>query len=260
MSSNFSASIPAANMQAANDFLAGTDGDPLNLNNFGPDNFSVPAYAGPSPSVALLHSWGDPAFEAAVASIPGVTITQGTDPVAMTTAAATAKGATWGTDAPLLTGTVSPGLYRDADNVLWWVIQSYNTATYPNPAIIPALIRQAKVPGEKLPWVQPIDQYDAYKLVNPFTGEGDLCTHNGKDWQVNQADGSGNNVWEPGVYGWLDKSPVVIPVGYPAWVQPTGAHDAYKLNAKVSHKGFNWNNTGSNANVWEPGVYGWVKI
>lgn len=83
---------------------------------------------------------------------------------------------------------------------------------------------------------------------------------NGFTWKVTQADGSGNNVWEPGVYGWLDKSPVVPPVGYPAWVQPTGAHDAYKLNAKVAHKGLNWNNTGSDANVWEPGVYGWVKI
>ena len=106
MSSNFSASIPAANMQAANAFLAGTDGDPLNTNNFGPSNFSVPAYAGPTASVALLHSWGSDEFEAAVASIPGVTITQGTDPIAMTTAAATAKGSTWGTDAQLLTGTV----------------------------------------------------------------------------------------------------------------------------------------------------------
>ncbi len=89
--SNFSASIPVANLQAANAFLEGTDGDPLNLNNFGPDNFSVPAYAGPTATVALLHSWGDPAFEAAVASIPNVTITQGTDPVAMTKEAATAK-------------------------------------------------------------------------------------------------------------------------------------------------------------------------
>lgn len=35
--SNFSTSIPVANLQAANAFLAGTDGDPLNLNNFGPD-------------------------------------------------------------------------------------------------------------------------------------------------------------------------------------------------------------------------------
>lgn len=202
MTSNFSASIPAAQMQAANAFLEGTDGDPLNTNRYGPSNFSVAAYAGPSPSVALLHAWGDPEFEAAVASIPNVTITQGTDPVAMTTAAATAKSAKWGSDAKPLTGTVTPGLYVDASNVLWWVIQSYNTATYPNPAIIPALIRQAKVPGKKLPWVQPLDQYDAYKLVNPFTGEGDRCTHEGFTWKVTQADGAGNNVYAPGVYGW----------------------------------------------------------
>ena len=192
--SNFSASILAANMDAAN--------DTLELAGHGPGNFSVPAYAGPTATVALLHAWGDPVFEAAVTAIPGVTITQGTDPADMTTAAATAKGVTWGQDALPLTGTVTPGLYKDAAGVLWWVIQSYNTATYPDPLVIPALIRMAKIPGESLPWVQPLDQFDAYKLVNPFTGEGDLCTHNGSDWQVSQADGSGNNVWEPGVFGW----------------------------------------------------------
>ena len=201
MSSTFSASIPAADMQAANDILNNTAQMP-GVKSYGPNNFAVPAYAGPSPSVALLHAWGDPDFEAAVAAIPGVTITQGTDPVAMTTDAAEAAGATWGNDALPLTGTVSPGLYRDADNVLWWVIQAYDTAEYPEPILIPALIRLAKIPGEALPWVQPIDQYDAYKLVNPFTGEGDLCTHNGSNWQVTQADGAGNNVWEPGVFGW----------------------------------------------------------
>ena len=78
--SNFSASIPAANMQAANAELEELG--------HGPNNFSVPAYAGPSPSVALLHAWGDPVFEAAVASIAGVTITQGTDPIEMTSDAA----------------------------------------------------------------------------------------------------------------------------------------------------------------------------
>jgi hypothetical protein len=82
------------------------------------------------------------------------------------------------------------------------VIQSYNTATYPNPAIIPALIRKAKVPGEALPWVQPLDQFDAYKLKNAFTGTGDLATYGGFTWKVTQADGAGNNVWQPGVFGW----------------------------------------------------------
>ena len=192
--SNFSASIHAANMQAANAELEELG--------HGPNNFSVPAYAGPSPTVALLHAWGDPVFEAAVSAIAGVTITQGTDPVVMTKAAATAKSATWGQDAKPLTGTVTPGLYKDASNVLWWVIQGYNTTTYPNPEVIPALIRKARVPGEALPWVQPIDQYDAYKLKNPFTGKPDTCTYGGFTWKVTQADGAGNNVWEPGVFGW----------------------------------------------------------
>ena len=207
MTSNFSASIPAANLQAANAFLAGTDGDPLNLNNFGPDNFSVPAYAGPTATVALLHSWGDPAFEAAVASIPGVTIVSGSDPYGTTVQVSTDAGVIWGSDADPLVGMVTPGLYADADNVLWWVIQPYDTEVYPEPILIPALIRLAKIPGEALPWVQPIDQYDAYKLVNPFTGEGDYCTHKGSKWQVTQADGSGNNVWEPGVFGWNNIGP-----------------------------------------------------
>jgi hypothetical protein len=192
--SNFSASIPVADMEAANLTLEGAG--------YGPGNFSIPAYAGPSPTVALLHAWGDPGFEAAVAALDGVTIIQGDDPVASTSDAATAAGATWGQDALPLEGTVSPGLYVDSTGVLWWVIQGYNTAVYPNPETIPALIRRAKVPGEVLPWVQPLDQYDAYKLMNAFTGEPDQCTHEGKTWTVTAADGAGNNVWEPGVFGW----------------------------------------------------------
>ena len=42
-----------------------------------------------------------------------------------------------------------------------------------------------------------------------------------------------------------------------AWVQPLGAHDAYPLGAKVTHKGKTWTSTAA-ANVWRPGVYGWV--
>ena len=259
MASNFSASTPASEMQAANDLLNNTAQTP-GKKSHGPNNFSVPAYNSPTAGVALLHAWGDPEFEAAVAAIPNVTIKQGTGPAATTKEAATAKNSTWGQDAKPLTGTVTPGLYRDENDVLWWVIQPYDTGVYPDPIVIPSQIRVAKIPGGAVPWQQPIDQFDAYKLVNPFTGEGDYSLHNGRKWQVTQADGAGNNVWEPGVYGWLDKSPVIPSVGYPAWVQPTGAHDAYKLNTKVSHNGFNWNNTGSDANVWEPGVYGWVKI
>ena len=46
---------------------------------------------------------------------------------------------------------------------------------------------------------------------------------------------------------------------WPEWRQPTGAHDAYKAGAKVSHNGFHWINTYGDGNNWEPGVFGWEK-
>ena len=46
---------------------------------------------------------------------------------------------------------------------------------------------------------------------------------------------------------------------YPAWVQPAGAHDAYKKADRVTHKTKIWENT-IDANVWEPGVTGWREI
>ena len=45
----------------------------------------------------------------------------------------------------------------------------------------------------------------------------------------------------------------------PDWVQPTGAHDAYATGAKVSHAGKHWTSN-VDANVWEPGVYGWTEV
>ena len=45
---------------------------------------------------------------------------------------------------------------------------------------------------------------------------------------------------------------------WPAWRQPTGAHDAYAMGAKVSHNDKHWIST-ADANVWEPGVYGWEE-
>ena len=46
---------------------------------------------------------------------------------------------------------------------------------------------------------------------------------------------------------------------YPEWVQPTGAHDAYAKDSKVTHNGKKWISS-YDANVWEPGVYGWEEI
>jgi hypothetical protein len=175
---------------------------------YGPRNFSVAAYSGPSPSHAALHTWGDPAFETAVKEIVGVAFDEEPgDPVTRTQALIAGRGAKWGAQAPMLPtsgNAVANTLYRYGTDELWWCIQTFNRTTFSAPpATYPALIRRARVPGQVAPWVQPIDQFDAYKLANPFTGQPDKATHNGQTWRVSQADGSGNNTWAPGVFGWV---------------------------------------------------------
>lgn len=46
---------------------------------------------------------------------------------------------------------------------------------------------------------------------------------------------------------------------WPEWIQPTGAQDAYNKGDKVTHNSKHWINT-INANVYEPGVYGWDEV
>ena len=46
---------------------------------------------------------------------------------------------------------------------------------------------------------------------------------------------------------------------FPEWVQPTGAHDAYNKGDKVSHNEKHWESD-IDANVYEPGVYGWTEV
>lgn len=63
-----------------------------------------------------------------------------------------------------------------------------------------------------------------------------------------------------------DWTPDVVPALYtdvsilewPEWVQPTGAQDAYMTGDKVSHNNKHWIST-VDANVWEPGIYGWEE-
>ena len=46
---------------------------------------------------------------------------------------------------------------------------------------------------------------------------------------------------------------------FPEWVQPTGAHDAYNMGDKVSHNEKHWESL-IDANVYEPGIYGWQEV
>lgn len=112
-------------------------------------------------------------------------------------------------------------------------------------ALTEATLALAPTPTTGGAWVQPTGTHNAYAL-------GSKVSHAGKNWESLTP----FNVWTPGVSGWRE----VVTQGYPAWVQPTGTQDAYLLNAIVTYNGQNWKNTGSNANVWVPGVFGWVVV
>lgn len=98
-----------------------------------------------------------------------------------------------------------------------------------------------------------VQNYDPADAVNWFQNPimtGDQRVYGGKTWE-SLID---YNVWTPPV-AWRE----VVATGYPAWVQPTGAHDAYALGAMVTFNGQNWRST-TPANVWQPGVFGWEVV
>lgn len=119
------------------------------------------------------------------------------------------------------------------------------------------------------PYSQPLGATDAYQV-------GDKISYNGHVYECILA----NNVWAPDAYppGWklLDEE-VVKPEPepgtgpeepeepseeeYPAFVQPTGAHDAYHLGDRVSYNGKNYESL-IEGNVWAPDVYpaGWKEV
>ena len=94
-------------------------------------------------------------------------------------------------------------------------------------------------------------------------------------WSVGKAYATGDRVQHEGTLykcvqghtSQADWTPPVTPAlwtavsidEYPAWVQPTGAHDAYSKGDKVTHSGKRWTSDVDN-NTWEPGVYGWTKV
>lgn len=85
---------------------------------------------------------------------------------------------------------------------------------------------------------------------------GDRVQHNQTLYKCIQSHTSQED-WTPDVTPalWV----VVSLDEYPEWVQPTGAHDAYNIGDKVTHNSKYWSSN-VDANVWEPGVYGWTEI
>ena len=75
---------------------------------------------------------------------------------------------------------------------LYEVVQPHTSQPDWIPSGLPALYKRFTPAGEIAPWVQPLGSEDAYHA-------GDRVSHNGAAWE-NTVEG---NVWEPGVYGWV---------------------------------------------------------
>ena len=76
-------------------------------------------------------------------------------------------------------------------------------------------------------------------------------------YQVLQ-DHTSQSQWTPDTATSLYKRVGVSADGTPKWVQPVGATDAYNKGDVVEHNGAKWVSD-IDANVWEPGVYGWTN-
>lgn len=85
---------------------------------------------------------------------------------------------------------------------------------------------------------------------------GDRRAYNDILYEVIQAHTTQDD-WTPDVTPALFKQ--VWVEEYPEWVQPTGAHDAYAKDDKVTHNNKKWISD-LDSNVWEPGVYGWTEV
>ncbi len=96
-------------------------------------------------------------------------------------------------------------------------------------------------------WAYPVD----YKTgqIRRYGGKLYKCVQDHKS----QAD------WTPDTAGSLWSVTADPAEEWPEWSQPVGAHDAYSKGDKVSHGGKHWQST-VDANVWEPGVYGWDDV
>lgn len=173
-------------------------------------------------------------------------------------------------------GNYSVGDVRNANEQTWECWTAHDNATYPDinpdkPQTWANFWRplHGKSVETARPWVKPqygtTDMYHAGeymvyndgKTYNALIDTIDSPDDYPQAWRVvgeasepeggeGESNGEGN-VQEPSTEE------------YPAWVQPTGAHDAYAQGAKVTHNGKKWTSNIS-GNVWEPGVYGWDEV
>lgn len=104
---------------------------------------------------------------------------------------------------------------------------------------------------------QPMAMYDEWSADGVAYTLNDIRQHNGLLYRCVQAHTS-QATWTPEDAPSLWTRIADPAQEWPEWIQPTGAHNAYAKGAKVSHNSKHWISD-VDANVWEPGVYGWTE-
>ena len=79
---------------------------------------------------------------------------------------------------------------------LYKCLQAHTAQADWTPDAAPSLWTKALIPDQEV-----VPEWEQPDSTNPYSA-GDKVTHNGKTW-VSAID---NNVWEPGVYGWIEQS------------------------------------------------------
>ena len=118
-----------------------------------------------------------------------------------------------------------------------------------------AFIKAARLTADDNTALTGIDLYPSW-AVGIAVAKDSRYQYNGKLYKCVQAHTTQAD-WTPDVTPalWV----AVSLEEWPEWVQPTGAHDAYAKGAKVTHNAKKWTSD-VDANVWEPGVYGWTEV
>lgn len=98
------------------------------------------------------------------------------------------------------------------------------------------------------------DLFDSWQTDTEYT-VGDRRKYNGTLYKCLTAHTS-QSTWTPDVSPSLWVRTDDPGEEWPEWVQPLGSTDAYPMGAKVSHNEKHWTSS-IDANIWEPGVYGW---
>lgn len=99
----------------------------------------------------------------------------------------------------------------------------------------------------------------AYKVKEVFA-YGENSVGDAQLYQVLQEHTSSSE-WKPDATPSLYKAIGVTKEGYPEWVQPLGASDAYNKGDIVSYNGSLYQST-VDGNVWSPEAYptGWIEV